>query len=403
MSEGTVRPDGLKIRAARKAKGWTQEQLADKAGYALSVIQKVETGKYFGVPCLEACAKALGEAYEALSLPEEQHTSRTPVQPLDLATSRVSLWVLVVGEDGDAKLLCQELRRMPVVKAVYADDHEHYAWGTIRDKEVNTIFIDPLVIGLDNAERFIFGVRYEFPEIVFVLYADQEAINANPDLYYSGPRQRFRHYYSLDKKTIGTDSEALTKVLRQCEAWVRALPLDPSDAPSLLPVGHEGSDGSLCGDLAVENCAIRQINNSFARLAALKLWDSSSKVLESVVDDLQTLHWLCRRMDCPNSLNKIRYITEKLCCELCKGRGVSWGAAEPTLERMIGPLVVRTIIPKNVALHVRTIQNNSSPGSHYQESPLSDSHVSIALAALGEFLTWYQSSAEPGAGATRKL
>ncbi len=62
------------------------------------------------------------------------------------------------------------------------------------------------------------------------------------------------------------------------------------------------------------------------------------------------------------------------------------------LERMIGPLVAARHVPKDVAIHVRTIQANTSPGSHFQESALSDSHADIALTALKEFLLWYQNT-----------
>ena len=48
-----------------------------------------------------------------------------------------------------------------------------------------------------------------------------------------------------EARRMFTGRRIFRKVLRQCEAWVRALPLDSGDAPSLLPVGHEGSDGSL--------------------------------------------------------------------------------------------------------------------------------------------------------------
>lgn len=79
MSESSARPDGLRIKAARKARGWTQGQLAEKTGYRVSVIQKVEAGKYFGVPCLQACVEALGEAY-ATCKPHDngQMSSTTP-------------------------------------------------------------------------------------------------------------------------------------------------------------------------------------------------------------------------------------------------------------------------------------------------------------------------------------
>jgi hypothetical protein len=107
-----------------------------------------------------------------------------------------------------------------------------------------------------------------------------------------------------------------------------------------------------------------------------------------LAEDIDALEALLA-VDVPSSLNKIRFITEKVLQGLCKQRGVSWGQAEPTLERMIGPLVAADCIPKSITVHVRTIQMNTSPGSHYQESALSEPHVTIAQNALVEFLQWY--------------
>jgi hypothetical protein len=64
MSESSDRPDYLKFKPAMKALNWTQEDLARKAGYKLSTIQKVVTGKYKRLLCLNNCKKALGEAYD---------------------------------------------------------------------------------------------------------------------------------------------------------------------------------------------------------------------------------------------------------------------------------------------------------------------------------------------------
>src|SRR5262249_12108152 len=60
MADSNNRADGSKMRAAREAKGWSQEDLAKQSGYALSVIQKLEQGTYFSLRCLECCAEALG-------------------------------------------------------------------------------------------------------------------------------------------------------------------------------------------------------------------------------------------------------------------------------------------------------------------------------------------------------
>jgi hypothetical protein len=110
--------------------------------------------------------------------------------------------------------------------------------------------------------------------------------------------------------------------------------------------------------------------------------------LTALAADLDALEALLD-VDVPSSLNKIRFITERVLAELCARHQVTWGQAEPTLERMLGPLKAAKVIPKNVAVHVSTIQVNTSPGSHFQESALAGSHVEIAQAALVEFLEWH--------------
>ena len=92
----------------------------------------------------------------------------------------------------------------------------------------------------------------------------------------------------------------------------------------------------------------------------------------------------------------MRYVTEKVLHRLCSSHGVTWGKGEPTLERMIGPLLAQGVIPKNIGIHVRTIQTNASPGSHYQESSLSSAHVQVAQIALLDFLEWFYVQQEHG-------
>lgn len=111
------------------------------------------------------------------------------------------------------------------------------------------------------------------------------------------------------------------------------------------------------------------------------------RATDQLASDLRTLRQLAIQ-DHASALNKIRYLTEKVLHRLCSEHHVSWGEREPTLENMIGPLVAHGVVPRNVALHVRTIQSNASPGSHYQAQPLSVAHVEIATLALIEFLEW---------------
>jgi hypothetical protein len=116
--------------------------------------------------------------------------------------------------------------------------------------------------------------------------------------------------------------------------------------------------------------------------------------LPDFLGDLEVLDELLNT-DVASSLNKARFIVEKALHQLCLRAAISWGSAEPTLERLKGPLVARGCVPKNIAIHLDTIQRNASPGSHYQESPLSSAHVMVALTALVAFLEWYADTLTP--------
>lgn len=108
--------------------------------------------------------------------------------------------------------------------------------------------------------------------------------------------------------------------------------------------------------------------------------------LQDLRKDLDALESLVE-IDIPGSLNKIRFVTEKVLHKLCTAQNLSWGHAEPTLERMIGPLLANGSIPRNIGIHVRTIQSNANPGSHYQEATLGQSHLQIAETVLLSFCT----------------
>ena len=71
-------------------------------------------------------------------------------------------------------------------------------------------------------------------------------------------------------------------------------------------------------------------------------------------------------------------------CTFVGNSGTGGGAIDNN-----GPLIANKIIPRPMAIHVRSIQTNSSPGSHFQEEALTSSHLEIAQMALVEFLEWY--------------
>jgi hypothetical protein len=110
--------------------------------------------------------------------------------------------------------------------------------------------------------------------------------------------------------------------------------------------------------------------------------------LPELAADLRSLEKLAA-LDVPSALNKIRYIAEKVLHGLCTSGNVSWGQAEPTLERMLGPLVAAGLIPKSAAMYLRIVQLVASPGSHFQESELTAAHLEIGVLGLIGFLQWH--------------
>ena len=99
MLEVTVRPNGGEIKLRRKAKKWTQDVLATKAGVCKHTVENAEAGKRVKEDNLQCMAEALDTPYEDLLLPDapaaqspecihaidlyELHISVRPTEPTD--------------------------------------------------------------------------------------------------------------------------------------------------------------------------------------------------------------------------------------------------------------------------------------------------------------------------------
>jgi DNA-binding NtrC family response regulator len=181
----------------------------------------------------------------------------------------------------------------------------------------------------------------------------------------------------------------LANVLERAQILAAGTAITPDDLPDDLVKGRAAGDPLTRPSVPPPRAQVEALPSSAdglggVLLVELRLLRTRAPGLSTDLAALETL----LPIDVPSSLNKIRFLTEKLLHQLCSEHHVSWGGGEPTLGSMIGPLIVSGGLPRNVAIHVRTIQANASPGSHYQESALSESHLRIALAALIEFLRW---------------
>lgn len=65
-----------RLRVLRAERGWTQGQLAERAGVSRQTINVIETGKYDpSLPLAFALARLFGARIEDVFLPDEAHGS----------------------------------------------------------------------------------------------------------------------------------------------------------------------------------------------------------------------------------------------------------------------------------------------------------------------------------------
>lgn len=137
-------------------------------------------------------------------------------------SDEIPLKVLICDGDPSASTSLQRaLDDEPAVLTVKQVDSTNEAQRQVRVSEFNTIFIDPLTLGIEAASSFIFDIRKSQPEIVFVLYVDRARAERQRASFYGGERQRFSHYYTLDKQTpVSAFVDEVLAMIRLCQSYL---------------------------------------------------------------------------------------------------------------------------------------------------------------------------------------
>ena len=126
MAEPRIQVDGSKVKAARDAKGWSQETLAKKTGYKVSVIQKFEQGTYFSWPCLKRVADILDVQEDDLLVPSPPPNEKPESGPDAEPGATPDRFLKLLME------LNKELVRDPDLWGVYDLDQEPHPTPDIR-------------------------------------------------------------------------------------------------------------------------------------------------------------------------------------------------------------------------------------------------------------------------------
>jgi CheY-like chemotaxis protein len=132
----------------------------------------------------------------------------------------IPLKVLIVdGDESSARMLSEALQRVQEsVLSVECATSLQAAQEKILDGSINTVYIDPLNLGLEDASKFIFLIRRNYASIVFVLYIDLDQAEGNRSEFFRGERRRFGHYFKLNKLTpVAAFEDELRATIRQCQ------------------------------------------------------------------------------------------------------------------------------------------------------------------------------------------
>lgn len=107
MSDLQVASTGAQVRRARKARGWTTQQLADEAGVAQGTVTRIENGR----PTRPGNLKAV---LDALNLEPAHLAPIEPDEAVTLALDLVSKWLMAMPE-GERNHAVHDLTRWIVL------------------------------------------------------------------------------------------------------------------------------------------------------------------------------------------------------------------------------------------------------------------------------------------------
>lgn len=173
--------------------------------------------------------------------------------------------VLIVDADGlAAAALRRQLERITAGSHIREVRETQAAWSAIRATPVDAIFIDPLTIGVANAERFIFGVRQAFARIPFVLHWHPNHVLGRAELF-RGDRERWRHYFTVDKQTRGgPDLHKLSAIIDDCRRYAAKVIDDETQSSGTGASGSEAVDVLIVTAMKDELDAVLKIKDGIA-------------------------------------------------------------------------------------------------------------------------------------------
>ena len=316
-----------------------------------------------------------------------------------LETGQLPITALVLDPDPySAAGLAGVLGRLHRVDGVVTAGTLEDARRHLQSKPINTVFVDPLAIGLNDASAFIFGMRVAFPKIVFVLYHDHKTAEYRAD-FYAGERRRFHHYFVLDKQTpfilFGEQAVAVVRMVRADLEWslsaeelagvlsrVTTTVPDRSGQPLSRPDRAEAREIFGINLAALRRRLLSTGANPELRVVGPNLLD-----LLSTIDQLGTIE--------PEAgIARARKVTEEVITPL---HTKHLGPSNKPLFEQIEALHTNKHIPKNVYSYLNTVRTVGNLSVHYQPKDLvrmTASDLKLIGFITAVIIEWYITSAD---------
>ena len=133
-------------------------------------------------------------------------------------SSSVSLRVLVCDAHKSSRQhLCRFLSEKRLADEVIPASSTAKLMERLRAKQINLLFIDPLGLNLTEASDMIFQIREKYPQVIICLFVRPDAVRGRAKEFYAGERERFSHYFRLNKQLTGHSfNEAALLAVAEC-------------------------------------------------------------------------------------------------------------------------------------------------------------------------------------------
>jgi Domain of unknown function (DUF4145) len=315
----------------------------------------------------------------------------------DFGDIRIPLHVMICDPDlYSTRALKQVLGAVEYVLKVESAHTIADARRRLRSGNVNTIFLDPLGLGLDDGSDFIFGIRDVFPDIVFVLYVDMQAVQSKAAAFYAGRRARFGHYFRLDKRTpVMLFEEEVYAVLRAVQF---DLPRNGSTEPSTgVPKGGKGSEREegqsavSSGDTSLREIFSLNLGNLRTKVASLTADEAIKRTALALIEELSRIDRI-GKIDPEAAIGKARAVTESLVTPLYLKHS---GEKVKPLFEMIEQLRDLAVLPAKISSLLHTVRVVGNMSVHYRPDALekiTPSDVSLIGMITAQIIEWYIAS-----------